>query len=85
MIRLHKNPQDKDWIGSGPEFYKKGSFHNKLGMWLMWIFYGIVIIQVLHAMTILPFFPITFTILSGLGFIYYVAWRATQEVEDGRE
>jgi len=85
MIRLHKNPQDKDWIGSGPEFYKKGSFHNKLGMWLMWIFYGIVIIQVLHAFTVIPFFPITFTILSGLGFIYYVAWRATQEVEDGRE
>ena len=85
MIRLHKNPQDKDWIGSGPEFYKKGSFHNKLGMWLMWIFYGIVIIQVLHAMTIIPFFPITFTILAGLGFIYYVAWRSTQEVEDGRE
>jgi len=84
MIRLHKNPQDKDWIGSGPEFYKKGSFHNKLGMWLMWIFYGIVIVQVLHAFTVIPFFPITFTILSGLGFIYYVAWRATQEVEDGR-
>jgi len=85
MIRLHKNPQDKDWIGSGPEFYKKGSFHNKLGMWLMWIFYGIVIIQVLHAFTVIPFFPITFTILSGLAFIYYVAWRATDEVEDGRE
>ena len=85
MIRLHKNPQDKDWIGSGPEFYKKGSFHNKLGMWLMWIFYGIVIVQVLHAFTVIPFFPITFTILSGLGFIYYVAWRAIQEVEDGRE
>ena len=83
MIRLHKNPQDKDWIGSGPEFYKKGSFHNKLGMWLMWIFYGIVIIQVLHAMTVIPFFPITFTILSGLAFIYYVAWRATQEVKGG--
>ena len=85
MIRLHKNPQDKDWIGSGPEFYKKGSFHNKLGMWLMWIFYGIVIVQVLHAMTVIPFFPITFTILTGLAFIYYVAWRATHEVEDGRE
>ena len=85
MIRLHKNPQDKDWIGSGPEFYKKGSFHNKLGMWLMWIFYGIVIVQVLHAFTVIPFFPITFTILSGLAFIYYVAWRATHEVEDGRE
>jgi len=85
MIRLHKNPQDKDWIGSGPEFYKKGSFHNKLGMWIMWIFYGIVIVQVLHAMTVIPFFPITFTILTGLAFIYYVAWRATHEVEDGRE
>ncbi len=85
MIRLHKNPQDKDWIGSGPEFYKKGSFHNKLGMWIMWLFYGIVIVQVLHAMTVIPFFPITFTILSGLAFIYYVAWRATHEVEDGRE
>ena len=83
MIRLHKNPQDKDWIGSGPEFYKKGSFHNKLGMWIMWIFYGIVIVQVLHAMTVIPFFPITFTILSGLAFIYYVAWRATQEVKGG--
>ena len=85
MIRLHKNPQDKDWIGSGPEFYKKGSFHNKLGMWIMWLFYGIVIVQVLHAFTVIPFFPITFTILSGLAFIYYVAWRATDEVEDGRE
>jgi len=85
MIRLHKNPQDKDWIGSGPEFYKKGSFHNKLGMWLMWIFYGIVIVQVINALTIIPFFPITFTILSGLWFIWYVAWKASQEVEDGRE
>ena len=77
MIRLHKNPQDKDWIGSGPEFYKKGSFHNKLGMWIMWIFYGIVLIQVVHAMTVIPFFPITFSILSGLFFICYVAWRAS--------
>ena len=77
MIRFHKNPKDPDWIGSGPDFYKKGSFHNKLGMTLMWLFYGIVIVQVLHAMTVIPFFPITFTILSGLCFIYYVAWRAT--------
>tara|TARA_R100001594_G_scaffold36314_3_gene65943 strand:- start:527 stop:760 length:234 start_codon:yes stop_codon:yes gene_type:complete len=77
MIRFHKNPKDPDWIGSGPDFYKKGSFHNKLGITLMWLFYGIVIVQVLHAMTVIPFFPITFTILSGLCFIYYVAWRAT--------
>ena len=58
--------------------YKKGSRHNKIGMWIMWIFYIIVIIQVLHAMTVIPFFPITFMILSGLGFIYYVAWRASR-------
>ena len=60
-----------------PPEYKRGSRHNKIGMWLMWIFYGIVIIQLLHAFTIIPFFPITFTILLGLLFIVYVAWRAS--------
>ena len=62
---------------SGSHPYKRGSLHNKIGMWIMWIFYGIVIIQVLHAMLVLPFFPIPFAILLGLGFICYVAWRAT--------
>ena len=57
--------------------YKRGSRHNKIGMWIMFIFYGIVLIQVIHAMLVLPFFPIPFAILSGLGFICYVAWRAT--------
>ena len=57
--------------------YKRGSRHNKIGMWIMFIFYGIVIVQVIHAMLVLPFFPIPFAILSGLGFIVYVAWRAT--------
>ena len=66
---------DSGPIGCHP--YKRGSFHNKLGMWIMFIFYGIVIVQVIHAMTVIPFFPITFTILSGLFFIWYVAWRAT--------
>ena len=74
----HKNPEDDDYIPSGPEWYKKGSFHNKLGMTLMWIFFGIVIVQVGHAMTVLPFFPIPFSILLGLGFICYVAWRASK-------
>jgi len=60
-----------------PPEYKRGSRHNKIGMWIMWIFYGIVTIQVIHAMMVLPFFPIPFAILSGLGFICYVAWRAT--------
>ena len=31
----HKNPEDEDFIPSGPEWYKKGSFHNKVGMWLL--------------------------------------------------
>ena len=57
--------------------YKRGSRHNKIGMWIMWIFYGIVIIQVIHAVTVIPFFPITFMMLLGLGYIFYVQWRAT--------
>ena len=60
-----------------PPEYKRGSRHNKIGMWIMFIFYGIVLVQVIHAMMVLPFFPIPFAILSGLGFIVYVAWRAT--------
>ena len=66
---------DSGPIGCHP--YKRGSRHNKIGMGIMWMFYGIVIVQVLHAMTIIPFFPITFIILLGLGFMCYVAWRAT--------
>ena len=57
--------------------YKRGSRHNKIGMLIMYIFYGIVLMQVVHAMTVIPFFPITFSILSGLFFICYVAWRAS--------
>ena len=60
-----------------PPEYKRGSRHNKIGMWIMYIFYGIVLLQVLHAMLVIPFFPITFSILLGLFFIVYVAWRAT--------
>ena len=60
-----------------PPEYKRGSRHNKIGMIVMWSFYIIVIVQVLHAITIIPFFPITFLILLGLGFICYVAWRAS--------
>ena len=70
----------QDGWDSGPygcHPYKRGSGHNKIGMWIMYIFYGIVLIQVVHAMTVIPFFPITFFILSGLFFICYVAWRAS--------
>ena len=66
---------DRGPIGS--HHYKRGSRHNKIGMWIMYIFYGIVLIQVVHAMTVIPFIPITFFILSGLFFICYVAWRAS--------
>ena len=62
----------QDGWDSGPygcHPYKRGSRHNKIGMWIMYIFYGIVLIQVVHAMTVIPFFPITFSILSGLFFI----------------
>ena len=70
----------QDGWDSGPygcHPYKRGSRHNKIGMWIMYIFYGIVLIQVVHAMTVIPFFPITFFILLGLSFICYVAWRAS--------
>ena len=70
----------QDGWDSGPygcHPYKRGSRHNKIGMWVMYIFYGIVLIQVVHAMTVIPFFPITFSIFSGLFFICYVAWRAS--------
>ena len=66
---------DRGPIGS--HHYKRGSRHNKIGMLIMYIFYGIVLIQVVHAMTVIPFFPITFSILLGLSFICYVAWRAS--------
>ena len=71
--------QSKDWNSCGLTVhpYKRGSRHNKIGMTIMWAFYGIVIIQVIHAMLVIPFFPITFLILLGLGFICYVAWRAS--------
>ena len=68
---------DRGPIGCHP--YKRGSRHNKIGMWIMWLFYGIVTIQLLHVFTVIPFFPITFSILLGLGFIFYVAWRASHD------
>ena len=60
-----------------PPEYKRGSRHNKIGMWIMYSFYGIVTIQILHVVTVIPFFPITFMMLLGLAYIFYVAWRAS--------
>ena len=59
-----------------PPEYKRGSLHNKIGMWIMWIFYGIVIIQVLHVITVIPFFPITFLMLLFGSYILFQAWIA---------
>ena len=56
--------------------FKKGSRHNKIGMTLLWIFLIIVIIQVAYALAVIPFWPITATIISGLMFCLYVALRA---------
>ena len=70
----------QDGWDSGPTGchpYKRGSRHNKIAMTIMWAFYGIVIIQILHVVTVIPFFPITFMMLLGLAYIFYVAWRAS--------
>ena len=69
----------QDGWDSGPTGchpYKRGSLHNKIGMWIMWIFYGIVIIQVLHVITVIPFFPITFLMLLFGAYILFQAWIA---------
>ena len=65
---------DSGPIGCHP--YKRGSLHNKIGMWIMWIFYGIVIVQVLHAITVIPFFPITFLMLLFGAYILFQGWIA---------
>ena len=38
----------------------------------MWMFYGIVIIQLIHAFIVLPFFPIWAIIFAILGFMSIV-------------
>ena len=65
---------DRGPVGCHP--YKRGSLHNKIGMWIMWIFYGIVIVQVLHVITVIPFFPITFLMLLFGAYILFQGWIA---------
>ena len=65
---------DRGPVGSHP--YKRGSLHNKIGMWIMWSFYGVVIVQVLHVITIIPFFPITFLMLLFGAYILFQGWIA---------
>ena len=55
--------------------YKRGSLHNKIGMWIMWIFYVIFTIQVVYALSVLPWiFPAMFGL--GLLFCAYVVIKA---------
>ena len=65
---------DSGPIGCHP--YKRGSRHNKIGMWIMWAFYGIITVQVINAMTVIPFFPITFLMLLFGLYILFQGWIA---------
>ena len=81
---MSKNISTKDYMVDGwdrsPHLavhpYKRGSRHNKIGMTIMWAFYIIVTIQVLHVITIIPFFPITFLMLSFGAYILFQGWIA---------
>ena len=58
--------------------YKKGSRHNKVGMWIMWLFYGIISIQIVHLLTVLPWiFPALMG--TGLALAGYVVLRVNWE------
>ena len=58
--------------------YKKGSRHNKVGMWIMWLFYGIIIVQIVHLLTVLPWI---FPALMGTGLLLagYVVLRVNYD------
>ena len=58
--------------------YKKGSRHNKVGMWIMWLFYGIISIQIVHLLTVLPWI---FPALMGTGLLLagYVVLRVNYD------
>ena len=83
-MKVSKNISTKEYMVDGwdrsPHLavhpYKRGSRHNKIGMIIMWAFYIIVTIQVLHVITIIPFFPITFLMLTFGAYILFQAWIA---------
>ena len=58
--------------------YKRGSRHNKIGMWIMYIFYGIITVQIVHLLTVLPWI---FPALMGTGLVLagYVVIRVNWE------
>ena len=83
-MKVSKNIPTKEYMVDGwdrsPHLavhpYKRGSRHNKIGMTIMWVFYVIVTIQVLHVITIIPFFPITFLMLLFGAYILFQGWIA---------
>ena len=83
-MNMSKNIPTKEYMVDGwdrsPHLavhpYKRGSRHNKIGMVIMWGFFIIVTIQVLHVITIIPFFPITFLMLTFGAYILFQAWIA---------
>ena len=63
---------------SGCHPYKRGSRHNKIGMWLMWIFYGIITVQIVHLLLVVPFWPVPVMMGIGLLLASYVVVRASR-------
>ena len=61
-----------------PPEYKRGSRHNKIGMWIMWLFYGIITVQIVHLLTVLPWI---FPALMGTGLVLagYVVLRVNYD------
>tara|TARA_B100000945_G_scaffold313536_1_gene309785 strand:- start:813 stop:1067 length:255 start_codon:yes stop_codon:yes gene_type:complete len=79
MKQIDTKEYMQDGWDSGPTGchpYKRGSRHNKIGMWIMWIFYVIVIAQVTYAISVIPFWPITAMLCIGLLFGAYVVITA---------
>ena len=79
MKQIDTKEYMQDGWDSGPTGchpYKRGSRHNKIGMWIMWIFYVIVTAQVVYAISVIPFWPITAMLGIGLLFGAYVVVTA---------
>ncbi len=56
---------NRNW-NSGPSFYKKGSFHNKLGMISLWLFIFLALIQVFTMIFSWFYYSFNDFILAGL-------------------
>ena len=71
----------QDGWDSGPygcHPYQRGSRHNKIGMTIMFIFYGIITIQIVHLLTVLPWiFPALMG--TGLALAGYVVLRVNYD------